>query len=136
MRTPVVVIGAGPAGLATSWHLSRRDIAHVVVERGRVAERWRSERWDSLRLLTPNRHAQLPGWEYSGADTSGFMTMDEVVEWLAAYSAAAETPMLTNTSVNLVSPSSDGFVVDTDRITLEAQAVVVATGAEPWMQNK
>lgn len=133
MRIPVVVIGAGPAGLATSWHLTRREIPHVVVERGRVAERWRSERWDSLRLLTPNRHARLPGWEYAGPDTSGFMSMGEVVDWLAAYSAATETPVLTNTSVNLVSPSSDGFVVETDRITFESQAVVVATGAEPWM---
>ena len=61
-----IIIGAGPAGLAMSHHLTGRSIDHVVIERGRVVERWHSERWDSLRLLTPNWQTRLPGWHYGG----------------------------------------------------------------------
>jgi putative flavoprotein involved in K+ transport len=63
--TPVVIIGAGQAGLAMSYSLSLTGISHVVLERGRIAERWHSERWDSLRLLTPNWMSRLPGWSYN-----------------------------------------------------------------------
>ena len=76
--TDTLVIGAGQAGLAASRCLTDRGIDHVVLERGRVAERWRSERWDSLRLLTPNWMSRLPGWSYAGPDPDGFMTADEV----------------------------------------------------------
>ena len=69
----VVVIGAGHCGLATSWCLTERSIDHVVLERGEVANSWRTERWDSLRLLTPNWQSRLPGHRYEGADPDGFM---------------------------------------------------------------
>src|SRR5215211_882735 len=71
--TPVLIIGAGQAGLAMSNCLSTSGIEHVILERGRVAERWHSERWDSLRLLTPNWMSRLPSWSYSGTDSDGFM---------------------------------------------------------------
>ncbi len=71
---PVVIIGAGQAGLAMSHCLTQRRIEHVVLERGQIAERWRSERWDSLHLLTPNWMSRLPGWSYRGDDPDGFMT--------------------------------------------------------------
>lgn len=133
MKTRAVVVGAGPAGLAVSWHLSQQGIAHVVLERGRVAERWQSERWDSLRLLTPNRHARLPGWEYSGRDGDGFMAMSEVVEWLSTYAETFETPVLTGTLVVLARPTDHGFTIETETITFESEALVIATGGEPSM---
>ena len=68
-----VIIGAGQAGLAMSRSLSDRDVEHVILERGRVAERWRSERWDSLRLLTPNWQTRLPGFRYEGSEPDGYM---------------------------------------------------------------
>ena len=80
MRTTTVVIGAGHGGLAMSRCLSDRSIDHVVLERSQVANSWRTERWDSLRLLTPNWQCRLPGYAYDGDDPDGFMTMPEVVE--------------------------------------------------------
>ena len=73
-RTDVVIVGGGQAGLAMSRCLSDQRIDHVVLERGQVAERWRRERWDSLRLLTPNWMTRLPGFQYDGPDADGFMT--------------------------------------------------------------
>ena len=61
-----IVIGAGQAGLAASWHLKQRGLEHIVLERGRAGETWRSRRWDSFRLLIPNRMCQLPGFGYTG----------------------------------------------------------------------
>ena len=79
-QVTTVVIGAGHAGLATSRCLTERSIDHVVLERGDVANSWRRERWDSLRLLTPNWQTRLPGYRYDGADPDGFMTMAEVID--------------------------------------------------------
>ena len=78
-RTTTVVIGAGHAGLAMSRCLTERSIDHVVLERGEVANSWRTERWDSLRLLTPNWQSRLPGLGYDGDDPDGFRTMPEVI---------------------------------------------------------
>jgi putative flavoprotein involved in K+ transport len=75
-----VVVGAGHAGLAVSHFLSQRSIDHVVVERGEVANTWRTQRWDALRLLTPNWLSGLPGFAYDGDDPDGFMTMSEVID--------------------------------------------------------
>ena len=72
-RIAAVVIGAGQAGLAMSYCLTSHGIEHIVLERGRTAERWYGERWDSLRLLTPNWMSRLPGWVYRGDDPDGFM---------------------------------------------------------------
>src|SRR5262244_428085 len=74
-RTEAVVIGGGQAGLAMSRCLSEERVDHVVLERGRVAERWRSGSWDSLRLLTPNWQSRLPGLRYEGAEPAGYMSM-------------------------------------------------------------
>ena len=80
--TDVIVIGAGHAGLATSYLLSKEGIAHVILERGEVANAWRERNWDSLKLLTPNWQTQLPGFEYKGNDPFGFMDMQELIELL------------------------------------------------------
>ena len=89
-----VVIGAGHAGLATSRCLSERSIDHLVIERGEVANSWRRERWDSLRLLTPNWLSRLPGYRYEGADADGFMTMRDVVEFVSRFAVVADAPTI------------------------------------------
>ncbi|HEX6658728.1 MAG TPA: hypothetical protein VF065_11630, partial [Ilumatobacter sp.] len=83
--TTTVVIGAGHAGLAMSRHLTARSIDHVVLERGDVANTWKTERWDSLRLLTPNWLTRLPGQAYDGDDPDGFDARDEVIAYLERY---------------------------------------------------
>ena len=128
-RADTVVVGGGQAGLAMSRCLVERGIDHVVLERGRVGERWRSERWDSLRLLTPRWQARLPGWSYRGPDADGFMTRTEVVEYLDAYARSFAAPVETGVSVTAVErDGAAGFHVTTDRGTWQAATVVVATG--------
>src|SRR4051812_30375791 len=80
-----IIIGAGQAGLALSWHLTTNGHDHVVLDRGDIAERWRSERWDSLRTLTPNWMSRLPGRHYEGADPDGFMPAAQIAQRLADY---------------------------------------------------
>jgi len=129
MRTPVVVIGAGQAGLAMSHQLSASGIDHVVLERGEVAQSWRTERWDSLRLLTPNWMSRLPGHTYQGDDPDGFMASAEVVELLSAYRRVCSAPVLTQTTVERVRARATGFDVVTDQGAWQTDVVVVATGA-------
>ena len=86
-----IIIGAGQSGLAMSRHLTAHSIDHLVLERGEVANSWRTERWDSLRLLTPNWQARLPGYAYDGNDPDGFMTMPEVVHFLQRYAEPARS---------------------------------------------
>ncbi len=105
------------------------DIDHVVLERGRVAEKWRSERWDSLRLLTPNWQTRLPGWSYRGPDPEGYMTAAETAAYLAAYAASFAAPILTGTAVRRLAPDGTGYRVTTSRGTWWTQQVVIATGA-------
>jgi cation diffusion facilitator CzcD-associated flavoprotein CzcO len=81
-RVETLVVGAGQAGLAVSRCLTERGADHVVVERGRVAERWRTARWDSLRLITPSWMSRLPGWSYSGTDPDGYMTTSDLAGYL------------------------------------------------------
>jgi putative flavoprotein involved in K+ transport len=128
VRTPVVVIGAGHAGLAVSHVLSRHAVDHVVLERGEVANTWKTERWDSLRLLTPNWLTRLPGLAYDGNDPDGFMTVPEVVAFIERY-AALGAPVRTGVTVTSVAAGGDGYRVVTDAGTWRADAVVVATGA-------
>jgi putative flavoprotein involved in K+ transport len=127
--TTVTIIGAGQAGLAMSRTLTERSIDHVVLERGQVANSWRTERWDSLRLLTPNWMSRLPGHQYQGDDPDGYMTAAEVVGFLGRYHDSFDAPVLTNTSVESVRTVDDGYVVSTDQGAFASKAVVVATGA-------
>ena len=128
MRTTTVVIGAGHTGLAVSYLLSRRSIDHVVLERGEVANSWRTERWDSLRLLTPNWQTRLPGFAYDGDDPDGFMTMPEIVDFIDRYARLVEPPLHTLTTVTSVRKDGDGYEVVTDRGVWRCRTVVLATG--------
>jgi putative flavoprotein involved in K+ transport len=124
-----VVIGAGHAGLAMSQRLSERSIDHVVLERGEVANSWRTERWESLRLLTPNSHVRLPGLADQDTEPDGFMTMREVVRLIDDYARAVDAPVHTNTKVTSVTPTEDGYEVTTDRGVWRCTTLVLATGS-------
>jgi putative flavoprotein involved in K+ transport len=128
-RFTAVVIGAGHAGLAASHFLTERSIDHVVVERGEVGNSWRSERWESLRLLTPNWLSRLPTFPYEGPDPDGYMTSREVVELIVRFSEHARAPVRTGTAVTSVQPADDGYRVTTSRGEIRARTVVVASGA-------
>ncbi len=129
MRTDVLVIGAGHAGLAMSRRLAERSIDHVVLERGEVANSWKTERWDSLRLLTPNWQSRLPGYQYQGDDPEGFRTMPETVAFLEGYAEAISAPVRTHTAVTSVRPAENGYAVSTTGGTWRSRAVVLASGA-------
>jgi putative flavoprotein involved in K+ transport len=128
-RVTVVVIGAGHTGLAVSRLLTERSIEHAVLERGDVANSWRRERWDSLRLLTPNWQSRLPGYRYEGADPDGFMTMPEVVDFIGGLAAASRAPVRTQTEVTQVRPAGDGYRIVTSQGELQSRSVVIASGA-------
>jgi putative flavoprotein involved in K+ transport len=127
-RTGTVVIGGGQAGLAVSRELTEYGLDHVIVEQGRVGQRWRSERWDSLRLLTPNWMTRLPHFAYDGDDPDGFMRAAEVAEFFERYAASYDAPVLEETHVERLERAGEGFRVTTDRAVLHAGAVVIATG--------
>src|SRR5579859_3612448 len=129
-RVETLVVGAGQAGLAVSRCLAERGADHVVVERGRVAERWRTARWDSLRLITPNWMSRLPGWSYPGPDPDGYMSAPELVAYLQGYAESGAAPVRENTTVELVETCATGLRVVTDQQTWLARNVVVATGTE------
>ena len=129
MRPTAVIIGAGHGGLAMSRCLADRSIDHVVLERGEVANSWRTERWDSLRLLTPNWQCRLPGYAYRGDDPDGFMAAPEVVDFIAAYAKDNAAPVHTGTTVTSVRRTDDGYCVTSDQDEWHCQVVVLATGA-------
>jgi putative flavoprotein involved in K+ transport len=127
-----VVIGAGHAGLGVSRLLTDAGRDHVVLDRGRIGERWRTERWDSLHLLTPNWMTRLPGWHLDGPDPDGFLSRDEFVRLLEEYAASFGAPVITEVTVQelVAAPVASGhrYRVTTDRGTWHARNVVIATG--------
>ena len=127
-RIDTLVIGGGQAGLAMSRCLSDRGVEHVVLERGRVAERWRTERWDSLRLLTPNWQTRLPGYRYDGPDPDGYMSMPQLVTFFEDYAASIAAPVESGTTVLDVARAGSGFRVRTNRGGWLVRRVVIATG--------
>lgn len=126
--TDTIIIGGGQAGLAMSRCLTDRGVDHVILERGRVAERWRSERWDSLRLLTPRWQSRLPGWRYRGPDPDGFMTKSEVVTYLEEYARSFRAPLHTGVTVTRVRRRGDSIEVQADSGVWESSNLVIATG--------
>jgi putative flavoprotein involved in K+ transport len=109
--------------------LTERSIDHVVLERGEVANTWRTERWDSLRLLTPNWQSRLPGFGYSGDEPDGYRTMPEVVRFIEGYAGAISAPVETQTRVTSVRSTDAGYLVRTERGDWICRTVVLASGA-------
>src|SRR5580658_2673464 len=129
MQTTAIVVGAGHAGLAMSRRLTERSIDHVVLERGEVANSWRTQRWPSLRLLTPNWQTRLPGHDYAGDDPDGYMPAADVAATLTAYARLVGAPVRTLMTVQALRAGPRGFEIRAGDDLLRARAVVLATGA-------
>ena len=128
-HVPVIIIGAGQAGLAMSYHLTQRSVRHLVLERYRAAHTWREQRWDSFCLVTPNWQCKLPGHPYTGADPDGFMVKDEIVKYLDDYIALVAPPLHEGVEVRRIMRGERArFQLDTSSGTYLADHVVLATG--------
>jgi putative flavoprotein involved in K+ transport len=129
-QVETVVIGGGHAGLTMSYFLSQLGQEHVILERGRVGERWRSERWDSFRFQFPNWTIELPGYKYQCDDPDAFAPGHEVVRFLDGYAAFMKAPMRCGVAVTSLEPGSrEGrYLIRTENGTIEAANVVIATG--------
>jgi putative flavoprotein involved in K+ transport len=125
----VVIVGGGQAGLALSYELTKADLDHVVLERGRVASTWRG-RWDAFCLVTPNWTMSLPGFPYDGDDPQGFVPRDDIVAYLERYAASFHAPVQTGVEVEgLDAQENGGFLLRTSAGEIRARQVVLATGA-------
>lgn len=129
LTTDVAVIGGGQSGLATSRSLSALGIDHVVLERGRAGERWFSQRWDSLNLLTTTGMSALPGLPHQGIDSDSFMPAAAFARYLDRYARAMAVPLISGATVRMLVSDGERFVVHTTSGIWRARAVVVATGA-------
>jgi putative flavoprotein involved in K+ transport len=129
-QVETVIVGGGQAGLAMSYHLGRIGREHVVLERGRVAERWRSERWDSLCFQAPNWNLRLPGLAHHLADPDAFAPRDEVVRYIEAYASATRAPLRCGVTATALrqKPGSSRLRIETTAGSFEAKNVVIATG--------
>ena len=128
-KTDVIIIGGGQAGLAMSRSLALRNIDHVVLERGRIGERWYSERWRSLRLLTTSAMSALPGLPHDGNDRDAFMPACAFAAYLDRYARTMNSPIMNGVEVTEVEPAVGGYRVSTTAGEWRSRAVVVATGA-------
>jgi putative flavoprotein involved in K+ transport len=125
----VAIVGGGQAGLSLSWHLQRRGIDHVVLEKRTALHTWREQRWDSFSLVTPNWQCQLPGHPYQGSDPHGFMRKPEILDWLAGFQRKVAAPLREGVAVTRVTPRpGGGFDIATSEGALTADHVVAAAG--------
>src|SRR6185312_16866139 len=129
-KVDTLVVGAGQAGVAMSEHLTRSGVSHLVLERGRIAERWRSERWDSLVANGPAWHDRFPGMEFSDTGPDGFPPKEEVADYFVAYAEKIAAPIRCGVAVEKVERhvGRPGFRVETSEGGIEANSVVAATG--------
>jgi len=125
-----LIIGGGQAGLTMSHSLTQRGRPHLVLEQGRIAERWRSQRWDSLRFQLPNWSVRLPNFPFPHADSDGFATTSEIVDYLTAYAAFAAAPVRCGIAVTSLRgrDGASGFIAETSDGAIGAANVVIATG--------
>src|SRR5690242_2878259 len=127
-RIQTLVIGGGQAGLAMSHRLKQRWLSHLVLERGRIAERWRSERWDGLRFQFPNWSVRLPEFSFPHDDPDAFSPTSDIIAFVEAYADFVAPPIRCGVAVTRLRREGDGFVADTSDGAIAARNVVVATG--------
>ena len=129
-KVNTLVVGAGQAGVAMSEHLTRTGIPHMVLERGRIAERWRSERWDSLVANGPVWHDRFPGMEFDAFDPDAFAHKEKVADYFVGYAESFDAPIRCGVEVKSVTrlEGREGFRVETSEGVIEAANVVAATG--------
>jgi putative flavoprotein involved in K+ transport len=129
-QVKTLVIGGGQAGLTMSHRLKQRGLAHLVLERQRIAERWRSERWDGLKFQFPNWSVRLPDFSLAHTDPDGFATTGEILEFIEAYAAFVAPPIRCGVAVQRLRcrDGSSGFIAETSDGAIESDNVVVATG--------
>jgi putative flavoprotein involved in K+ transport len=126
-HVPVIIVGGGQAGLSMSYCLKAQGIRHVIFEKDRIAHAWRTQRWDSFCLVTPNWQCQLPGYPYPGDDPNGFMLKDEIVRYVEDYARRIEAPVREGVTVGRVARiEADRFAVETSDGAFTADAVVFA----------
>jgi putative flavoprotein involved in K+ transport len=125
-----VIVGGGQAGLAMSYHLGQLGREHIVLERHRVAERWRSERWDSLCFQAPNWNMKLPGFAHQAADPDAFAPRDEVVGYIERYASLIGAPIRCGVTATALrrKPGSTRLVIESTSGRFTAKNVVIATG--------
>ena len=126
----VIIIGAGQAGLSMSYCLAQQGVENIILEKSsHIADNWRSERWDTFCLVTPNWQCQLPGFPYQGNDPDGFMVKDEIIEYLESYRASFNPSIIFNSPVISLSKNGDLFTVITAQTIYTADQVVIACGS-------
>ncbi len=125
---PVIVIGGGQAGLSVSCLLKKQGIDHLVLEKNRIAHSWRTQRWDTFCLVTPNWQCMLPGYPYTGKEPSGFMGRDEIVQYVENFARSFGAPVREGVTVTRLSASGDGYALETSAGPLSADQVVIAVG--------
>ena len=127
-RIQTLVIGGGQAGLAMSYRLKQRGLPHLVLERHRIAERWRSERWDGLRFQFPNWSVRLPDFAFPHDDPDGFSASSDILDYITAYAAFVAPPIRCGVAVTALRRGDHGFIAEISSGAIEADNVVVATG--------
>ena len=129
-KVETLIVGGGQAGLALSAHLGRRGADHLILERNRIAERWRSQRWDSLVANGPAWHDRFPALQFSAIDPDSFATRDQIVSYFETFAGQINAPIRCGVAVTSVTPQPDGpgFLAETPKGTIEATNVVAATG--------
>ena len=126
----IVIIGAGSAGLATSYWLTKKKLDHIVLERGKVANTWINERWDGFHLVNPNWAVRLPGFHYTGSEPEGYLSKNSTIEYLQNYAKYFSSPIRTGVVVESLLKNNNRYSLNTSKEqTINAQCVIVATGA-------
>ena len=132
-KIETLVVGGGQAGLVMSHRLKQRGLSHLVLERRRIAERWRSERWDGLKFQFPNWSVRLPDFSFPHSDPDAFANTDDIVKFIDDYAAFVAPPIRCGVAVTRLSQRGAGFIAETTDGTIAADNVVVATG--PYQRN-
>ncbi|MGI9534675.1 MAG: NAD(P)-binding domain-containing protein, partial [Thermodesulfobacteriota bacterium] len=132
----VIIIGGGQAGLSTSYFLKKYGVDHIILDKAKVGDTWRNKRWDTFCLVTQNWQCQLPGFHYNGEHAEGFMSRDEIVEYLEQYAEYINPPFRSGVTVNKLyfDDSKSHYIAKTTDGEYHSDNIVIATGT--YQKNK